>query len=83
VLSRRIVAWPILIVLTAREEDVAEAPVLRDFVGVPSLERLRLEPLSYEETTALVQSLRPPDRDKAGDAGLAERIWAASGGNRL
>jgi tetratricopeptide (TPR) repeat protein len=81
VLSRRIVAWPILIVLTAREEDVAEAPVLRDFVGVPSLERLRLEPLSYEETTALVQSLRPRDRDKAGDAGLAERIWAASGGN--
>jgi hypothetical protein len=72
VLSRRIVAWPILIVLTAREEDVAEAPVLRDFVGVPSLERLRLEPLSYEETTALVQSPAGPGQGGRRRAGRAD-----------
>ena len=45
------------------------------------LERLRLGPLSHEETTALVQSLSPGDRDKERDAGLAERIWVASSGN--
>src|SRR5215831_8361079 len=42
VLSRRIAAWSMLIVLTAREEDVAETPVLRDLMEMPSLERLRL-----------------------------------------
>jgi tetratricopeptide (TPR) repeat protein len=81
VLSRRIAAWPILIILTAREEEVAEVPVLRDLVAVPRLDRLLLGPLSHEESMALVQSLRPWDRGNAGDAGLAERIWAASGGN--
>src|SRR5262245_35161669 len=30
VLSRRIAAWPVVIVLTARDEEVAETPVLRD-----------------------------------------------------
>jgi DNA-binding SARP family transcriptional activator len=81
VLSRRIAAWPILIILTAREEEVAEVPVLRDLMAVPRLDRLLLGPLSHEESTALVQSLRPRDRDKERDAGMAERIWAASGGN--
>jgi DNA-binding SARP family transcriptional activator len=80
VLSRRIAAWPVLIILTAREEEVAEVSVLRDLMAVPRLNRLLLGPLSHEESTALVQSLRPRDRDKE-DAGLAERIWAGSGGN--
>jgi predicted ATPase len=81
VLSRRIAAWPILIILTAREEDVAEAPVLRELIGVPSVERLRLGPLSHEETTALVRSLGPRGRGDDRDAALAERIWVASDGN--
>src|SRR5262245_40692360 len=51
VLSRRIAAWPILIILTAREEEVAEVPVLRDLVAVPRLDRLLLGPLSHEEST--------------------------------
>jgi DNA-binding SARP family transcriptional activator len=81
VLSRRITAWPILIVLTAREEDVAEMPTLRDLVGMPTLQRLRLGPLSHDETAALVQSLGPRDRATELDGGWAERIWTASGGN--
>ncbi len=39
VLSRRIAAWPILMVVTARDEDMVEAPVLRDLVGAPNLDR--------------------------------------------
>jgi DNA-binding SARP family transcriptional activator len=81
VLSRRIAPWPVLIVLTARDEDVAEAPVLRDLAGMPSLARLRLGPLSHDETTALVRSLSPRDRAIEPAGGWAERIWAASGGN--
>src|SRR5215813_9179210 len=66
VLPRRIAAWPILIVLTAREEDVAEAPMLRDLLRLQDISRLPLGPLSQEDTTALVQSLargRPVDAD--------------------
>jgi DNA-binding SARP family transcriptional activator len=81
VLSRRVAAWPILIVLTAREEEVADAPVLRDLVAMPSVERLRVGPLSQEETMALVRSPGPRERDEARDAALGERIWAVSGGN--
>jgi hypothetical protein len=81
VLSRRIAACQILIVLTAREEDVAEAPVLRDLLGMPSLERLRLGPLSHGETMALAQSLGPRGRNEEGEGELRERLWAASGGN--
>src|SRR5262245_30495843 len=51
VLSRRITRLPILIVVTAREEDVAEAPVLRDLLRQPSIVRLPLTPLSQAETT--------------------------------
>jgi DNA-binding SARP family transcriptional activator len=81
VLSRRIASWPILIVLTAREEDVAEAPVLRDLLRLPKISRLPLGPLSQEDTTALVQSLAPRGRVVDAEGALAERIWGASNGN--
>jgi DNA-binding SARP family transcriptional activator len=81
VLSRRIASWPILIVLTAREEEVAEAPVLRDLLRLPNISRLPLGPLSQEDTTALVQSLAPRGRAVDAASALAERIWGASNGN--
>src|SRR5262245_2215981 len=80
VLSRRIAAWPILIVMTAREEDVADAPLLRDLLRLASVTRLLLPPLSPDHTRALVQALGR-GRDAAAVAGLAERISSASGGN--
>ena len=81
VLSRRIATWPILIVVTAREEDVAEAPVLRDLLRLPSIVPLLLTPLSQAETTTLVASLSSRGRDEKPSATWAERIWATSGGN--
>jgi DNA-binding SARP family transcriptional activator len=81
VLSRRIATWPMLIVVTAREEDVAETRVLRDLLGLPSIVPLLLTPLSQEETVTLAQSLRPRGRDENPGVAWTERIWAASGGN--
>src|SRR5262249_20693983 len=81
VLSRRIPTSPILLVLTAREEEVAEAPVLRDLLRLPNIGRLPLGPLSQDDTTALVQSLAPRGRAVDDTSALAERIWGASNGN--
>src|SRR5499426_2632248 len=81
VLSRRICTWPILIVLTARDEEVAEAPVLRDLLRLPNISRLPLGSLSQHDTTALVQSLAPRGRAVDAESALAERIWGASNGN--
>src|SRR5262249_36673881 len=81
VLSRRIPSWPILIVLTAREGEVAEAPVLRDLLRLPNISRLPLGSLSQEDTTALVQSLAARGRAVEVTSVLAERIWGASNGN--
>jgi len=81
VLSRRVAAWRILIVVTAREEDVAEAPVLRDLLRRPGIATLPLTPLSQAETTTLLESLSPQGRSDKPSLRWAERIWAASGGN--
>src|SRR5262247_344323 len=81
VLSRRICTWPILIVLTAREEEVAEAPVLRDLLRLPNMSRLPLGSLSQDDTTALVQSLAPRGRAVDATSAMADRIWGASNGN--
>jgi len=81
VLSRRIATWPMLIVVTAREEDVADARGLRDLVALPSVVPLLLTPLSQVETATLVQSLSPRGHDEQPGVAWTERIWAASGGN--
>src|SRR5499426_1014354 len=81
VLSRRICTWPILIVLTARDEEVAEAPVLRDLLRLPNMSRLPLGSLSQDDTTALVQSLAPRGRAVDATSAMADRIWGASNGN--
>ena len=87
VLSRRIATSPILIVVTAREEDVAEAPVLRDLLRLPSIDRLLLGPLSRGDTTALVQSLAPRGRapgteSETGRADLGCQQWQSLRGRR-
>jgi len=83
VLSRRLATWPILVVVTAREEEMADAPVLRDLLHLPGVASLPLVPLSQPETTTLVESLSPRGPDEKPSTTWAERIWAASGGNPL
>ena len=84
-LGRRLHAWPILVVGTAREEDLPGAPILRrtldDLTREQRLVQLRLAPLSKDETLALVRALTPVESSTEAIAGLAEQVWITSEGN--
>ena len=83
-LARGVVAERILVVVTAREESLPDAPILRhrleDLAQSGHLTSLFLGPLSRPDTDALVEALSPPG---AVTAGLGERVWNASEGNPL
>jgi predicted ATPase len=84
-LGRRIPAWPLLVVGTAREEDLPGTPILRqtlaDLIREQRLVELRLAPLSKDETVTLVRALAPAEGAAEATTGLAERVWATSEGN--
>jgi tetratricopeptide (TPR) repeat protein len=75
---------PVLLVVTARAEELADAPALQRLLD--DLDRdqaplqIALAPLDQLETERLVAALHG-GRDEAGRARLNERIWAASQGN--
>src|SRR6266508_1543075 len=83
--GRRLQTWPILVVGTAREEDLASAPILRRTLEDLSRDRrlveLRLAPLSKEETLTLVRTLAGAESHEAVTTGLAEQVWITSEGN--
>jgi len=76
-----------LVVATAREEDLADAPVVREVLAEvspePHVETLALQALSREHTLALVRALARAGADGATVARLGEQVWEASGGNVL
>ena len=84
-LARRFQTWPLLVVGTAREEDLPGAPILRrtleDLTRDKHLVELRLGPLSKEETLTLVGMLARPESNEAVTAGLAVQVWLISEGN--
>ena len=77
-LGRRLQTWPLLVVGTAREEDLPGAPILRrtleDLARDKHLVELRLAPLSKEETLTLVRTLARAERNEAVTTGLAEQV---------
>jgi DNA-binding SARP family transcriptional activator len=79
-LARHLAAWRLLVVATARGEDLDEVPFIRraleTLAGAPGHVALELPPLSRDETAALARTLAP----HAG-GGLAERVWALSEGH--
>lgn len=87
-LARRAGGWPLMLVTSARQEDLVASPrlqqILHELDAAPAdamrLRRMALQPLGREHTRRLVQALR-------GGAGPAddfdERIWAVSEGNPL
>lgn len=83
--GRRLQTWPILVVGTAREEDLASAPILRrtleDLARDKGLTELRLAALPKEETLTLVRTLSGAECDEAVMTGLAEQVWIISEGN--
>jgi DNA-binding SARP family transcriptional activator len=83
--SRRIPRWAALVVATAREEELAEAPVVRQTVQELSREvqtvPLMLRPLPRSETARLVQALARAGSDAQTMARLEEQVWTVSEGN--
>jgi tetratricopeptide (TPR) repeat protein len=82
--GRRLTGRRALLVATAREEEVADAPATRqaldDLARDARLTRLTLGPLSHADTLALVRTLSRSG-DEAAVARLGEHAWAASEGN--
>jgi DNA-binding SARP family transcriptional activator len=86
-IGHRLPAWPLLLVGTAREEDLADAPMLQrtldELEREPHVDMLALRTLTRDETAVLVRALAPSGRDEAAVARLGEEIWQTSVGNPL
>jgi DNA-binding SARP family transcriptional activator len=84
-LGRRLKACPILVMVTAREEDLESVPMLRrtldDLARDHHLVDVRLAPLSRVDTLALVRTLAGTQSDVAAITRLVEQVWTASEGN--
>jgi DNA-binding SARP family transcriptional activator len=83
--ARRIREAPVLILVTAREEEFAGAPVLRhvleELLREPHFLHIALSSLSHGDTVALVRALAGACLAGAAVARLAEEVWAVSEGN--
>ena len=83
--SRRIPAWTALLIVTAREEELAGGSMIRRTVedlsrashGTPVV----LSPLSRPDTALLVRALTRVGSDGSTVAHVEERVWAMSEGN--
>ena len=78
--SRRLRAMPVLVVGTARDDDLEDREPLRDLLRHETVTRVNLGPLSRPETTVLVRALAAR-RSQAEVAELADRVWDGCGGN--
>ena len=82
--GRRLVDQPILLVVTAREEELADVPTLRhafaDLRRESRLATVALGPLSREDTQRLVR-LIGRSGDEVALGRLADQAWAVSEGN--
>jgi DNA-binding SARP family transcriptional activator len=83
--SRRVQAWPVLLIVTARGDELGEATMAQrtvDEMGrAPHAVPIALSPLSRTETGLLVRALTRVGSDAAAVARVEERIWAMSEGN--
>jgi DNA-binding SARP family transcriptional activator len=83
-LGRRLHARPLLLVGTAREEEMSDAPLLAQVVEEldrdRQLLRMALGPLSQPDTERLVRMLARAGRADAVEH-LAAQVWAVSDGN--
>lgn len=83
--ARRLDAARVLVVVTAREEDMALAPLLAQTLGELErdgrLARVRLSALSRDDTAALLERLVQPGTAAADLAALEADVWRSSEGN--
>ncbi len=83
--SRRLSEWPVLLVATARSEDVIDAPLLRrtlvELHGGADVCALTLSPLTEPHTAELVRTLCRAGTDDPAVRHLSAQIWRVSEGN--
>ncbi len=83
--ARRAASWPLLLVVSARDEELASASVLRrvldELARTEAFARLVLAPLDRRDAMRLVRTLVRTGRSGPDVVPLAERIWAVSHGN--
>jgi DNA-binding SARP family transcriptional activator len=84
-MARRVRSRPVALVGTARDEELAGAPVLghllQELDRERRLMRVDLAPLSQPGTLSLVRLLARAGSDEARLARLSEQVWAVSEGN--
>ncbi len=83
--GRRLTGSRTLLIATARDEDLAMAPLLGQTLGElerdQRLVRVRLAPLSREATVALTARLVEDGTTSAERAAIEEQVWRTSEGN--
>jgi DNA-binding SARP family transcriptional activator len=83
--SRRVSAWPAVLVVTARDDELADAALARrtleELSRAPRTSSLVLSPLSRADTGSLVAALARVGSDAPAVAQVEERVWAMSEGN--
>src|SRR5262249_29761300 len=83
-LARRASGWPVLLVATAREEELADAPMLRRTLEEVQRQRgavsLALPPLSRQAVASLLHSFAGHGPAEPFAAPLLQAAWAASAG---
>jgi DNA-binding SARP family transcriptional activator len=81
--GRRLANWPVLLMATAREDEMARAATLQramDDLGDHGLTTLSLRPLSRPDTHTLVRTLAR-NADESWLDRVGEHAWQASEGN--
>jgi len=85
--ARRITRARVVLLATARAEDVTATPLLREILDEIEREqpaaRLDIGPLSERETYQLVEALLPTGRRRRGADAVGRRVWGTSEGNPL
>jgi len=83
--GRRATPRPVLVLGTARDEELADAPLLRQLLqapsGSPAVEHLALAALSETSTARLVRGLARAGSSQSYLARLTREVWALSEGN--
>jgi DNA-binding SARP family transcriptional activator len=83
-LARRVTRWKVLVVATARQEELHDAPFVRRaldaLAGTPEAAALDLAPLSRDETTMLVRALTSVEASSPAEP-LDHQVWSLSEGH--
>ena len=84
-IARRLAPWHLLLLWTAREEELANVPLLPPMLAELDREShvatIALGPLSRGETVDLVRVLARPVADQTAADRLSEEVWQTSEGN--